>query len=300
MIDQASKLRKIINDIKSKKDTISQNVTKKNAAKVIAITSGKGGVGKSNFTVNLAMSLGEAGKKVVVIDADLGLANIDILLGLIPQYSFMDVINKNKSILDVLINDPSNFRFIAGGSGVQELTKLTDEEMTIFIKNIKLLDKVADYILIDTGAGISESVLRFVMSSDDVVLITTPEPTAITDAYAMLKIISQKDKSKNINLIVNRVNDEREANEIMNKFFLVSKKFLSIDILSLGYILNDELVGKAVRNQEPFYLSYPKCKASKNIKDIANRIINNQLNNSLQDESGMNKFINKFIKFMSA
>ena len=295
MNDQAKRLREIVNKVNN--DNIGTPIgTIKSSAKVFTVTSGKGGVGKTNITVNLAISLSDMGYRVVVIDADLGLANIDVVLGTMPKYSLVDVIKNGKNILDILCTGPKNVKFISGGSGVEELTSLTSSELEIFIKNIGLLDKIADIILIDTGAGISESVLRFVMAANDVFLVTTSEPTAITDAYALIKAIGTRDNKKNIRLIINRAESAIEAQTAMQKLNSVSQKFLKMKLNFLGYISNDPLVSKAVKQQKPFRLLFPDSVAAKNMEEISKKVVNLAEKRS-SNQSGIKEFFNKFLVF---
>ena len=291
MRDQANRLREIVNKVNN--DNIKTTIeTLKTNAKVITVTSGKGGVGKTNITVNLAISLSKLGYRVVVIDADLGLANIDVVLGTMPKYTLVDVIKNGKNVLDVLCTGPNRVKFISGGSGVEELTRLTQLELENFVRNIGLLDKIADIILIDTGAGIYENVIRFVMAADDVVVITTPEPTATTDAYALIKAIGVRNKNKSIKLIINRTETAIEAQTAMQKLNSVSKKFLEVKLQFLGYVSNDAFVPKAVKQQKPFVLLYPECTASKNLTEIARKIMKGPANNL--NDSGIKGFFNKF------
>lgn len=291
MSDQANRLREIVNKVNN--DNIKTSIeTLKTRAKVITITSGKGGVGKTNITINLAVALSKLGYRVVVIDADLGLANVDVALGTMPKYSLVDVIKNGKNVLDVLCTGPNKVKFISGGSGVEELTRLTQMELENFVRNIALLDKIADVILIDTGAGISENVIRFVMAADDVVVITTPEPTATTDAYALIKAIGVRNKNKSIRLIINRTETAIEAQTAMQKLNNVSKKFLDVKLQFLGYVTNDTFVSKAVKQQKPFIMLYPECIASKNLSEIAKKIMKNPAN--VSKDSGIKGFFNRF------
>lgn len=291
MSDQANRLREIVKKVNN--DNIKTSIeTIKTSAKVITVTSGKGGVGKTNITVNLAIALTKLGYRVVVIDADLGLANIDVVFGTLPKYTLVDVIKNGKNVLDVLCTGPNKVKFISGGSGVEELTRLTQLELENFVRNIGLLDKIADVILIDTGAGISENVLRFVMAADDVVVITTPEPTSTTDAYALIKAIGIRNKEKNIKMIINRTETAIEAQTAMQKLNSVAQKFLQVKLQFLGYVSNDTMVPKAVKQQKPFVLLYPECMASKNLTEIAKKIMKSPVNNT--KDSGIKGFFNKF------
>jgi len=300
MRDQADKLRQVIDNIRLKQSFNHENPTSgiaRRNARIIAVTSGKGGVGKTVITVNLAIALSELGLKVVIIDADLGLANIDVLFGIIPQYTLVDVIQNRKSIFEVLCEGPNNIKFISGGSGVEELVKLGKSQLDKFIENISFLDRIADVILVDTGAGLADSVMSFVMSADEVLLVTTPEPTSITDAYALIKMVSNRERNKIIKVLVNRAESINEGNDILNKLSLVADKFLKIKLNRLGFILQDEMVIKAVKMQEPFLLSNPKSHASMQIKGISEKMVDLSRNDKNGENMGMSGFINKLVSF---
>jgi flagellar biosynthesis protein FlhG len=303
MMDQADKLRQIIDNLKLRQ-TISQatllNNVQKKSAKVITVTSGKGGVGKTNVAINAAIALSELGLRVVILDADFGLANIDILFGIIPKYTLVDVIHNRKNILEVLSDGPKNIKFISGGSGVEELIKLEKNQLERFVDNISLLDKIADVILIDTGAGLSDNVMNFVMAADEVVLVTTPEPTSITDAYALIKMVSNRDKQKIIKVIVNRAESVYEANDILNKLSLVAQKFLAIKLHPLGFILQDDAVIKAVKMQQPFSLAFPKSQATKHIRDISKKLSEEQGDIADIGNTGIKSFVNRLVNFLNS
>lgn len=303
MMDQAEKLRQIIDNLKLRHAASQANLLnsiKKKTAKVITVTSGKGGVGKTNITVNLAIALSELGKRVTILDADFGLANIDVLLGIIPKHTLVDVIYNNKNILEVLADGPKNIKFMSGGSGVEELVKLDSNQLEKFVRNISLLDKLADVVIIDTGAGLSDSVMSFVMAADEVILVTTPEPTSITDAYALIKMVSNRDKNKTIKVIVNRAESVSEANDILNKLSMVTEKFLTLKLHPLGFILHDEMVVKAVKMQQPFALSFPKSQASKQIKDISRKLIEEKIDKVNQEETGIKSFVNRLVSLLNS
>jgi len=301
-MDQAERLRQVINNLRLKQNMnqkeVDNNIEKK-AAKVITVTSGKGGVGKTNITINLAIGLSELGYRVVILDADFGLANVDVLFGIVPKYSLLDMIEDRKNIFEVLTEGPKNIRFISGGSGVEALVKLDKNQLDKFLSNISLLDKISDIILIDTGAGLSDNVMSFIMAADEVILVTTPEPTSITDAYALVKMVSNKDKDKKIKVIVNKAESASEANDILYKLSLVSEKFLSTKLHSLGFVLQDEMVIKAVKLQQPFSLSYPKCQASRQIKEICKELVNCKEELSDNEVSGIRGFIKKLVNLMN-
>jgi flagellar biosynthesis protein FlhG len=294
MKDQAERLREIISSIKNYKDD-EKNIsclTDKPGSRVITITSGKGGVGKTNFTVNLGIKFAQMGQRVVIIDADLGLANVDVVMGKMSKYNLSDVINSNREILEILEEGPNGVKFISGGSGVQELVKMDKTQLVDLLMKLGKLDEEADVILIDTGAGLSENVLSFVHAAREVILITTPEPTSITDAYALIKTITHKDKTKNIKVVVNRADNEAEAFNILDKLNVVTQKFLGVKLQKLGYILNDACVVKAVKIQQPFVISFNRCEAAKNMNDIALTLMDNK-ELSTTSTSGIRMFINK-------
>lgn len=302
MMDQAEKLRQVIDNLKLRQAVSHHVITAappvKRSARVITVTSGKGGVGKTNITINLAIALSEQGLRVIIMDADFGLANIDVLFGIIPQYSLVDVIKNKKSILEILSDGPRNIKFISGGSGVEDLVKLDRLQILKFVENMSLLDKMADIIIVDTGAGLSENVMSFVMAADEILLVTTPEPTSITDAYALIKMVSNRDKTKKIRIIVNRAENNNEANDVLNKLTLVSDKFLGIVLEPAGYILNDENVVKAVKQQQPFLISFPKSQAARNIIEISAKLIENGETAEILQNSGIRGFLNRLVGFM--
>ena len=294
MKDQAERLREIISNIKNNEGNakITGSLVEKPGSRVIAVTSGKGGVGKTNFTVNLAIKFSQMGKRVVIIDADLGLANVDVIMGRMSKYNLSDVIKSNMDILEVLEEGPEGVRYVSGGSGVQELVKLNKSQLGDLLMKLGKLDDEADVILIDTGAGLSENVVSFVHAAREVILVTTPEPTSITDAYALIKVITQKDKTKAIKVVVNKAENQAEAFNILNKLNIVTQKFLGIKLERLGYILNDECVSKAVKIQQPFVLSFKRSEASKNMNDIALTLMDNK-ELSPDSVSGIKMFISK-------
>ncbi len=277
MNDQAERLRQIIEKFKKRQPDSGQEDGQEimhPRARVMTVTSGKGGVGKTNIAANLAIALSRMGKKVAVVDADFGLANIDVLLGITPRFTLLDVIKNTRNIIEVLMTGPDNIRFISGGSGVQELIELQGTDLNMFLNNISLLDRLFDIIIIDTGAGISGRVLSLVTAADETLLVTTPEPTAVTDAYALIKTLSRIEKDRNIKLIVNRADTADEAVDIQKRLKLVSDRFLGMSVEPIGYILKDETVVKAVKAQKPFLVYSPNSRASKQIMDISMSILN--------------------------
>lgn len=302
MRDQADKLRQVIDNLKLKQavnQILEPALPVKKSARIITVTSGKGGVGKTNITINLAIALSDQGLRVIILDADFGLANIDVLFGIVPQFTLADVIKNRKNILEILSDGPKNTKFISGGSGVEELIKLNKEQIMKFVEDMALLDKLADIIIVDTSAGLSDNVMSFILAADEVLLVATPEPTSITDAYALIKMVSNRDKTKRIRIIINRADNAGEAKDVMNKLILVADKFLGIALEPAGFILHDDSVVKAVKQQQPFSIRYPNCQATRNIRDISEKLIEYGRGNETLHNSGIRGFVNKLVRYMS-
>lgn len=288
-MDQAEKLRMMF------QNKIQNNVKPASfSSRIITVTSGKGGVGKTNTTVNLAIQLTKLGKKVVILDADLGLANIELLLGITPKYTLADVINGKKTIEEILTLGPLGIKFISGGSGIQQLISVSDSQLNFFVQNLVKLDKIADIILIDTGAGLSNSVMSFVKAVNEIIIVTTPEPTSITDAYSLIKVLkSDGSEIPKINIIINRVDDDNEGNEVFEKLCKVSTKFLQINLENLGYIQYDPYLVKAVKRQQPVMILYPKAISTKAFENIGSKLLN--LHSEELNVSGITLFIKRLI-----
>lgn len=258
------------------KDDLEKKIEgKESQTKIITIASGKGGVGKTNFTLNLGIALAEFGKKVLILDADLGLANIDVLLGAAPKFNLSHVIAGNKEIQEIIIKGPNNIDIIPGGSGVFELAQLSEEELNDFLSHLGLIDKNYDFLLIDTGAGLSKTVLSFSLAADEVFVITLPEPTSLTDAYGLIKTISKHRYLGKIKLIVNKSTSREEGEITGKKIQIVVQRFLKdCDLEILGFISDDRSVIDAVKRQEPFIISHPDSRAAADIYSIAAEILN--------------------------
>lgn len=244
------------------------------STRVVAVSSGKGGVGKSNLVVNLGIALAMQGKRVMILDADLGLANIDVLLGLNPKYNLKHLVDGERAMEEILVDGPYAVKIVPGGSGIPELANMGDEQQQKLLESFIELERESDITLIDTGAGISKDVISFIVAAREALIITTPEPTAITDAYGVIKVVTQKDPDVDIKLVVNMVSNEKEGKEIANRIAMATKQFLNRRIESLGYIVSDPAVNLSVRKQEPFILEYPNSKVSNCIKQIAMRLDN--------------------------
>ncbi|SHE94042.1 flagellar biosynthesis protein FlhG [Caldanaerobius fijiensis DSM 17918] len=255
-------------------ESLRRKVKERRSSRLLTITSGKGGVGKSNIAVNLAIFLSRMGYRTVIVDADLGLGNVDVIMGLNPRYNLSDVIRGEKSILDIMVDGPGNVKVVPAGSGIEELADIKKEQLDFLIQNFLLLDYCADYVIVDTGAGISEMVRKFVCAADEPILVVTPEPTSITDGYALIKSIRGINGNKVFSFIVNRVESPREGQQIAEKLSGVVERFLSMDIKNLGYILDDKSVVKSIKAQEPLAIGFPKSNAARCIYDIALKVAN--------------------------
>ncbi|MFU1792390.1 MinD/ParA family protein [Paenibacillus azoreducens] len=268
MTDQAQMLRNLVMKREQERTARLSNAGQR-TAKLITVTSGKGGVGKSNFTLNFALALQSMGKKVLVFDADIGMANIDVLMGVSAEYNLYHLLRREKRIDEIIERGPGFLSFIAGGSGMSELFSLSQSDLNYFTEEIERIAGEMDYIIFDTGAGLSKENFNFIYSSDECLVVTTPEPTSITDAYALIKVVSSKGNDTAFKLIVNRAGDEREADQTADKIMMAAQRFLKVEISMLGYISEDRHVVQAVKKQVPFSIAFPNCTASMEIQRIA-------------------------------
>ncbi|MBL0714185.1 MAG: MinD/ParA family protein [Desulfosarcina sp.] len=238
---------------------------------MISITSGKGGVGKTNIVANLGYELSRAGQDVLILDADLGLGNLDILLGLAPKYNLSHVIMGEKRIEEVVIEGPGHMKILPASSGIQELTQLSrDQKIGILYELDQLLDSV-DVLLIDSAAGISPNVLDFSVSAHEMMVVVTPEPTSITDAYALMKVLALKYDEKHCRLIVNQVANEHEGREIFRQLNIVAEKFLDIDVSYFGCVLKDETMTACVKQQRIISQAFPDAMAARGFRNLARK-----------------------------
>ncbi len=250
-----------------------------NQTKIISITSGKGGVGKTNIVCNLAYCFVSMGKKVMIMDADLSLGNVSVVLGLAPKYNISNVLYGDKQLKDIIISDKNGILVLPASSGIPELSNLTEtQKMTLMSRFGDFLSDI-DILLIDTGAGISPNVIYFNLAAGEIMVIVTPEPTSITDAYALIKVMSTKHGQKNFSIILNMAKNEKEAKGIYKHLGIVADKFLKVSLSYAGFILYDENVSKSVIMQKTAMELYPESKSATCFKKLAYDIIS-------QDEDG--------------
>ena len=268
-MDQAHELRNIIKN---------SNKPVRPLARVITVTSGKGGVGKSNVAINLAIQFRRMGKRVIILDADFGLANIEIMFGTVPKHNLCDLIYQGKNIKDIITWGPEGVGFISGGSGITGMYNLSRDYLVYIIVNLAELDAIADIIIIDTGAGISDAVLEFLVASGEIILVTTEEPTSITDSYSLLKALNQSPRfsteNTTVKVVSNRVNSDEEGQQHFNKLNAVVARYLKLPLSYLGTIPQDPMLAKSVMQQSPVSIEYPNSKSARAFEQIAEELMN--------------------------
>ncbi len=273
MQDQAENLRQLVERLNAP-HVIGKPIDSHSNCRVIAITSGKGGVGKTNISVNFALDMASKGKKVLLFDADMGLANVDVMLGIVPHFNLAHVLTGQKTLAEIITDGPNGIKIVASGSGgVRELADLNDEQRTKFLDALLALQNQSDLILIDTGAGLHRNVLAFVLAAEEVVVVTTPEPTSLMDAYGMIKILYREKKNPIINVIVNMASTQAEADEAGKKLTILARRFLNLEIDYLGFVPRDAAMIKAVKEQKPVILSAPNCLAALSIHQLVDTVL---------------------------
>ncbi|SEN40976.1 flagellar biosynthesis protein FlhG [Paenibacillus sophorae] len=290
-MDQAQSLRQLVAGQNRK---LSDRGT--DTARIITVCSGKGGVGKSNFTLNFALALKSMGKRVLLFDADIGMANLDVLMGVSAKYNLYHLLSREAGIEQIIQTGPNRLPFIAGGSGMEELFSLSESDLNYFTSQIATIADEMDYILFDTGAGLSKETMKFIASADDCLVVTTPEPTAITDAYALMKVVHTSHPSITFNLIVNQASDIKEANATSDKIRMTAQRFLQLDIPFLGFISSDSHVVQAVKRQIPFTLAYPNSAAAKDIHRLTLRYLSFDRSLASAELHGIKGFISKWLR----
>lgn len=262
----------------------------RNRTRIIAVSSGKGGVGKTNISTALAIAYAKIGKKVILLDADLGLANVNVVMGIIPKYNLYHLMERQRSIKEIILDTEYGVKIVAGASGFSKIANLGEEEREYFIEEMSQLSN-ADIVIVDTGAGVSDNVISFISAADDAVIVTTPEPTAITDAYSIIKIIAgEVDNSRlSIKLLVNRVQSVKQGKDVAGKIIGIAGQFLNLKVDYLGYVMEDPAVLNAVLRQRPFFDLSPSCKASECIRHIVGRLENIEY----KEGSGVTSFLKR-------
>lgn len=267
-------------------------------ARVITVTSGKGGVGKSNTSINLAIQFRKMGKRVIILDADFGLANIEIMFGAVPKHNLCDLIYQGKNIREIITWGPMEVGFISGGSGIAGMSNLSRDYLNYIIQNLAQLDAIADIIIVDTGAGISDAVLEFLVASGEILLVTTPEPTSITDSYSLLKALYRHprfdEEATKVKMIANRVAKEEEGQILFNKLNAVVARYLKIPMSYLGCVPEDIQLSRSVMQQEPVSLQNPTAKSSVAFEKIACRLLGAE-ETGRQPKRGMAAFFSHII-----
>lgn len=242
------------------------------SSRVMAITSGKGGVGKTNVVAGLAMSLAQMGQRVVVLDADFGLANLDILLGLTPTHTLEHVLRGEKVLEEIIMDGPLGIRVIPASSGIQELTRLDTTAELRLIQGLQRVSETTDWMLIDTAAGIHDSVIKLLLAAQEVLLVTTPEPTSLVDAYAMVKVVHLRDPQKPIWLLVNNAQGEDEAEETIEQLQAATQRFLGRELKVLGMVPSDPSLLQAVREQRSVVERFPRSPSTQAFRQIADQL----------------------------
>lgn len=287
-MDQAEQLRNVIK----------LNPTPRPLARIITVTSGKGGVGKSNTSINLACQFKKLGQRVLILDADFGLANIEIMFGTVPKHNFCDLIYQGKSITDIITWGPMDIGFISGGSGIAGLSNLSQDYLNYIIQNLAKLDAIADIVIIDTGAGISDAVLDFLVASGEILLVATPEPTSITDSYSLLKALNRHPrflrKDSKIKVIANKVSSDTEGETMYNKLNTVVNRYLKLPISYLGAIPQDHHLEEAVMQQKPVSIQSPNSKSARAYEKMAYTLMDKEYDKSLV-KRGMAAFFSHIV-----
>ncbi|MGQ9674407.1 MAG: MinD/ParA family protein [Chloroflexota bacterium] len=313
-VDQATRLRSLVEELKTHDGAIElsagvcrdgENRTARNALartwrglnrvgaplRTVAITSGKGGVGKTNLTVNLAIALSHLGRRVLILDGDLGLANVDVLLDIHPRHNLQDVVEGRRTIEEIVLEGPDGVRVVPGGSGLYDMANLDDHRAQYLVESAAALDGIADTLLIDTAAGISANVVNLVQAAGEAVVVASPEPTSITDAYGLIKVIASSSRQPQFRLVINMAGSVAEADEVARRVVLAARQFLGLEIDYCGMIPTDANVVKAVRRQTPFLVAYPKSAATLGVTALARRLVGQGVRQG--DGGGIDEFFRR-------
>jgi len=299
MSDQASRLRNLVEE-RAEEDAREREIGDlyldvAENTRVIAITSGKGGVGKTSLAVNLAIGLQLAGQKVMLIDADIGMANVNLLMGAVTNRSLIDLLNDDVELEDVIENGVAGVKYISGVAAIEEALSVNRTEQKKLHKKLGRCSELANIIIIDTGAGLNRNVIEFILAAEEVLLITMPEPTALADAYAVIKAYTTYTERRNIKLVVNRIHDEEECYDVAEKINQTTKKFLGLSVDCVGYIYDDKAVSEAVHKQEPFIIGKPNSAASRCISELVKSLLRGEKMGSIS--KGWRAFLDRLFGY---
>ncbi|MBC7346437.1 MAG: MinD/ParA family protein [Clostridia bacterium] len=282
MDDQAARLRELV-------------ARRSFPLRTLAVGSGKGGVGKTSVALNLGLALSERGRRVAVLDGDLGLANVDVMLGLSPHYTLYDVLAGQRTLEEIVLKGPANLHVIPGGSGIAALANLSAAQRQRLVESLRLAVQEMEFLIIDTGAGIGQAVMSFLLAADEVIVVLTPEPTALADAYALIKVLAQGKMHRWVYLLVNRVSGPSEARQTLRRLQVVVQRFLGIELRFLGFIPEDAAVSSAVLQQRPLLLSYPRSRAAEQLRFIAQRLLGEE---ALTPAAGRGGFLARLLHLL--
>lgn len=291
-MDQAERLRRMV-----KSNTVTASPS---TARVITVTSGKGGVGKTNTAVNLAVQFKKAGKRVILFDADFGMANIEVMFGAVPKYNLTDMVQKGMPLKNIVTEGPMGIGFISGGSGVADLVDMEKDQLQYLIQRMRELDEMADIIVIDTGAGIGSTVMEFLTASSEIMLLTTPEPTSITDSYSLLKTLNNTpgflEKGARIYFLANRVESKSEGRAMFQNLNVVVNKFLSIQMEYLGIVPQDDAILRAVMQQSPVSINAPSSRSSRAFENLAAQLLEEETETEVNRRGGIAALLMNLIR----
>lgn len=268
--------------------------------RIITVSSGKGGVGKTNFALNAAIAMSRLKEKVMILDADLGMANIDVLCGLTPRFNLGDVVRRAKSIEEVVVEVFDGIKIVPGISGVEDLTSLNIDQQMYFFEELSRYEKDddTDLVLIDIGAGMNPTVIDFMLACNENIVITSPEPTSMMDAYALIKTVVRKSPDTYIHIVVNMARSRDEAERVFSSMNRISEKFLKKELNYLGHIVFDKAVPAAVKRQQPWFMTEPGGRAGKCVREIALRILNRE--DEIERQGGIRSFFKRMSSLLSS
>lgn len=266
--------------------------------RIIAITSGKGGVGKTSLSVNLGLALTALGQRVIILDADLGMANAEILTGVSPPYTLYDCLYQGRNISEIICPVPGGMQLISGGSGILKLTHLDEVVHQRLMESLQVLNSLADFILVDTGAGISKNVITFLAAAEEVIVVVVPEPTSLADAYVLIKVLAKYDLHREVNLVVNKARSHADAEQTANKIKVVTGRFLEMKVNYLGFILEDRIVNESVRRQEPFVLYNRQSVPTLSVISIARTLLGEITDETVKPRGGIAGFAGRLVQLL--